>query len=291
MTKDLACPVLTTVELTQLLELLSEASQAILTHYRSDAAAEYQDKHDSTPLTQADLNAHSIICQGLRVIFPDVPILSEESDSEVKKARRAWSEYWLVDPLDGTREFLNRTGEFTINVALIRDHSPIIGFIAAPCLNAVWFGGAQCEAYKLTLDGKFDTPQRIRCRSLASVKGVTVLSAVRHRNKKLQATLDYLSALTPSVERRDSGSALKFCQLAEGKGDIYPRFSPCCEWDTGAGQALVEGAGGAVLSLSGGSLRYNDHASLMSPHFIAVADPAAALWAPLRQQLQDINLG
>lgn len=289
MTKDLADTILTDVYLRQLLELVSCASRAILTHYHSEAAAEYEDKTDSTPLTQADLLAHAIICQGLRALFPDIPVLSEESDVKVKRARREWREYWLVDPLDGTREFLNRTGEFTINIALIIDHRPVVGFIAAPCLNTVWFGGQHHGAYKLALDGQLETRRRIACRPLCDGMGVTLLSAARHRNKYLQATLDYIKGATSDLRRLDSGSALKFCHLAEGIGDLYPRFSPCCEWDTGAGQALVEGAGGAVLSLAGEPVGYNLHSSLMSPHFVAFADPEAELWLGLRRALQAIN--
>ena len=285
MTKDLAAIPLATAEVSQILELLNTASQSILKHYYSDAAAEYQSKTDSTPLTEADLMAHRCICQGLRRIFPDIPILSEESDAEVKHVRRQWGDYWLVDPLDGTREFLNRTGEFTINIALIRDHRPVLGFIAAPCLKTVWFGGEHYGAYKLTLGAGLASKQRIGCRLLQSSVQIAVLSATRHRNKHLQTTLSYLQRVTADLQRLDSGSALKFCQLAEGLGDIYPRFSPCCEWDTGAGQALVEGAGGQVWSLNGQPLTYNDRDTLMSPHFIAVADPSVPLWAGLLQEL------
>lgn len=286
MTKDLAETRLANSEVSQILELLNTASLAILKHYRSDAAAEYQNKKDSTPLTEADLMAHRLICQGLRQICPEIPVLSEESDTDVKQMRRQWRDYWLVDPLDGTREFLNRTGEFTINIALIREHRPVLGFIAAPCLDTVWFGGEHYGAYKLTLGADLASKQSIRCRVLQSSAQITVLSAIRHRNKHLQATLSYLRSATPELQRLDSGSALKFCQLAEGRGDIYPRFSPCCEWDTGAGQALVEGAGGQVWALNGQPLAYNSRDTLMSPHFVALADPSATFWIGLLQELK-----
>ncbi len=289
MTKDLAETQLANTELSQVLELLNTASQAILKHYYSDAATEYQSKTDSTPLTEADLMAHRSICHGLRLLFPETPILSEESDAKVKQARRDWGDYWLVDPLDGTREFLNRTGEFTINIALIREHRPVLGFVAAPCLQSVWFGGKHYGAYKLELGAEFSDKLRIEGRCLDPAAGITVLSATRHRNRLLQTTLSYLQRATPDLRRLDSGSALKFCQLAEGVGDIYPRFSPCCEWDTGAGQALVEGAGGQVWALDGESLGYNKRDTLMSPHFIAVADPSAPLWAGLLQDLTIIQ--
>ena len=285
MTKDPAKTRLDTDTLSQVLDLMSSVSQAILKHYYSEGAAEYHNKTDSTPLTEADLIAHKSLCQGLRLIFPDIPVLSEESDAEVKQSRRQWGDYWLVDPLDGTREFLNRTGEFTINIALIRDHRPVLGFIAAPCLDTVWFGGQHYGAFKLALGADITNRHSIRSRALASDVEVIVLSAARHRNKHLQGTLSYLRRNTPDLQRIDSGSALKFCQLAEGLGDIYPRFSPCCEWDTAAGQALVEGAGGQVWTLCGQTLTYNDRDTLMSPHFIAVADPSALLWRDLLQDL------
>lgn len=286
MTKDLAATQLAPTQVSQILELLNSASRAILKHYHSAAAAEYQNKTDATPLTEADLIAHRCICQGLHQIFPDIPILSEESDAKVKRLRRQWTEYWLVDPLDGTREFLNRTGEFTINIALIREHHPVLGFIAAPCLNTIWFGGEHYGAYKLKLGADLASQQSIACRLLHSPAQIAVLAATRHRNKYLQATLSYLRSTTPDLQRLDSGSALKFCQLAEGLGDIYPRFSPCCEWDTGAGQALVEGAGGHVWTLDGKRLSYNNRDTLMSPHFVAVGDPGAALWSGLLQNLK-----
>lgn len=269
-------------EITSIHELLREVSGVIKAHYYADNATEYQQKADSTPLTQADLAAHRLIEDGLKRIFPLLPVLSEESSHHVKSARHVFNEYWLVDPLDGTREFLNRTGEFTINVAMIRDGYPSLGFIAAPLLDRMWFGGKQLGSYVVPLDTDTNTSAAIpiTCSALAkNGERVHVLSSVRHKNTCLQTFLGWLETKFNLIERSNSGSALKFCRLAEGAGDIYPRFSPCCEWDTGAGQAIVEGAGGEVIRLDGKRLSYNQGDSLMSPHFLAIADPANPLWS------------
>lgn len=267
-------------EIASIHELLREVSGVIKAHYHADDASEYQQKTDSTPLTQADIAAHRLIEDGLKSAFPSLPVLSEESSHDIKSARHAFKEYWLVDPLDGTREFLDRTGEFTINVAMIRDGYPSLGFIAAPLLNRMWYGGKQFGSYAVPLDADMSAPIPISCSTLAkSRERVHVLSSVRHKNTRLQTFLGWLETKFNRIERSNSGSALKFCQLAEGVGDIYPRFSPCCEWDTGAGQAIVEGAGGAVIRLDGERLSYNQGDSLMSPHFLAIADPDSPLWS------------
>lgn len=266
-------------EIASIHELLREVSGAIKAHYRADNASEYQQKADSTPLTQADLAAHRLIEDGLKSAFPSLPVLSEESSQDIKSARHAFNEYWLVDPLDGTKEFLNRTGEFTINVAMIRDGHPSLGFIAAPLLNRMWFGGKQFGSYVVPLDTDTPAPMPISCAPLAKDGTcVHVLSSARHKNARLQTFLSWLETKFDLLERSNSGSALKFCQLAEGAGDVYPRFSPCCEWDTGAGQAIVEGAGGCVIRLDGERLSYNQGDSLMSPHFLAIAEPTNPIW-------------
>ncbi|MEP6161756.1 MAG: 3'(2'),5'-bisphosphate nucleotidase CysQ [Halieaceae bacterium] len=250
------------------------AARAILTHYHVAGAIPQQAKSDNSPLTAADLESHATLLQGLAGF--ELPVLSEESPAKWKQfeRRREWSAYWLVDPLDGTREFLDRNGEFTINIALVEQGRPSFGMIAIPAAGELYAGGAGLGAWRRE-EGAW---LPINCRSLTPGQPVAVLSSRRHRDPLLQACLDKVAQHPGGMRRDNVGSAVKFCRLAEGVADFYPRFAPCCEWDTAAGQALLEGAGGAVLETSGQPLRYNQRESLLSPHFLAVADPGASLW-------------
>jgi 3'(2'), 5'-bisphosphate nucleotidase len=190
----------------------------------------------------------------------------------------------MVDPLDGTREFLERTGEFTINIALIEAQRPVLGLVYEPLVQAANLGIVGEGAWRLQrgVDGWRSAP--LQTRTLAS-ETLVLLASRRHSNSRLDSCLAYLEG-TYKIERRNSGSALKFCDLAAGRGDCYPRFSPCSEWDVAAGDALVTAAGGAVLGLDGQPLRYNARESLLSPHFIAVGDNDAALWQRLIEGME-----
>ena len=274
--------------LPQLLALLRDASALILTHYYSSSPIDAAKKTDSTPLTAADIASHEFIKLRLRELFPNLPVLSEESSAATKQERLWWSDYWLVDPLDGTREFLDRTDEFTINIALIRDHQPILGLIAQPVTGTIWFGGKGWGAYRIPQGADLTAAIALKARALNldATQGITLLASARHRNEHLDRLLSYLEDRGIAVTRHDSGSALKFPRLAEGLCDIYPRYSTCCEWDTGAGQAIVEGAGGAVLGMDAQPLSYNRHTSLMSPHFWALADSKSDFWRSCRLQLE-----
>lgn len=231
-------------------------------------------KSDNTPVTAADLAADRLLVEGLAPF--GLPVLSEES-VEQAASRRQWDAFWMVDPLDGTREFLERTGEFTINIALIEGHRAALGLIAIPLTGELYVGGPGLGAWR-RVDGGWEA---IRCRDLAADGPLVVLTSRRHRGERLEAWLCQLEGRVPGIERRHSGSAIKFCRLAEGIADCYPRFSPCSEWDTAAGQALLEGAGGAVLGLDGKALSYNARESLLSPDFLALADPGHSVWALL----------
>ncbi|MEE4108027.1 MAG: 3'(2'),5'-bisphosphate nucleotidase CysQ [Halieaceae bacterium] len=240
-------------------------------------------KADRSPLTAADLASHRIISEGLRRLAPSVPVLSEESPEEEIADRRSWPELWLVDPLDGTREFIERSGEFTINVALVSDRRPLLGIVYEPLrrrasAGIVGEGAWRCERR----DGAWSrTPLKTRPLPADSI---TVLSSHRHRNERLATSLAFLENLF-EVARQNSGSALKFCDLAAGDGDVYPRFSACSEWDVAAGDALVTAAGGAVWGLDGQPLQYNCRDTLLSEHFVAVGDPAAQVWSGLLAEL------
>lgn len=253
-------------------QLCVSAGAAILSHYHSEQADAHEAKADNSPLTAADLASHTILVEGLASF--GLPVLSEESSSEELHSRRQWQRFWMVDPLDGTREFLERTGEFTINIALIENNCPVFGFITVP-LQETAYAGVPGEGAWRYADGSW---QAIHCRALQESEPLVVLTSRRHRGEKLDACLELIGGHKGGIHRDLIGSALKFCLLAEGRGDFYPRFSPCSEWDTAAGQALLEGAGGALLGLDGKPLTYNARDSLLNPHFLATAEPGNPLF-------------
>ena len=269
-----------------LLQLCLRAGDAICRHYHAPGESEITAKDDQSPLTQADTESHELLLAGLRVLDGSIPVLSEESPPADLLGRRSWRRYWLVDPLDGTKEFLAATGEFTINIALIEDHRPVLGVLYLPLERSACVGipGVSAHRYQHGESGAW-TRFDLAVRPLQPGGNLTVLASRRHRNGQLAGCLAWLRRHWGPVTRLDSGSALKFCQLARGEGDFYPRFSPCCEWDTAAGQAVLEAAGGALLGLDGLPLRYNCRESLLSPHFLAVADSGHMLWRELLAEL------
>ncbi len=254
-----------------LYDLVQATGEEILRFYHSGEEVESESKADNTPVTEADIAAHHMLVAGLARF--ELPVLSEESAGDTSE-RRDWSRFWMVDPLDGTREFLGRTGEFTINIALIEDHVASFGLIAVPVGGAVYAGGRGLGAWKRVSEAWVP----IHCHPLPEAETLVVVASRRHRGEKLDASLAALELHYPGMRRDHAGSALKFCQLADGRADFYPRYSPCSEWDTAAGQAIVEGAGGAVLGMDGEPLTYNARDTLLSPHFHAVADPSQSVW-------------
>lgn len=263
-----------------LLDLCYSASDAILRCYHDQASAGLlRNKADRTPLTQADLASHRMLSRGLNELAPELPLLSEESAPQEIADRRSWDAFWMVDPLDGTREFLERTGEFTINIALIEGQRPVLGLVYEPMAQAANLGIVGEGAWRMQRSDEGWQSAPLKTRALAP-ETLVVLASRRHSNPRLDSCLAYLGG-THNLERRNSGSALKFCDLAAGRGDCYPRFSPCSEWDVAAGDALVTAAGGAVLGMNGQPLSYNARESLLSPHFVAVGDSDAALWKSL----------
>jgi 3'(2'), 5'-bisphosphate nucleotidase len=265
-----------------LLALCREAGELICRHYHAPGTTDFQYKANETPLTLADTESHALLQTGLQALDASVPILSEESPAQDLVGRRSWNRFWLVDPLDGTKEFLGGTGEFTINIALIEAHRPLLGVLYVPLEETAFIGipGLGAHRYCLRRSGEWECIS-LAARPLAPGQKLTVLASRRHRNAHLDACLAWLREHWGPLERLDSGSALKFCQLAAGEGDFYPRFSPCCEWDTAAGQALLEAAGGALLGMDGQPLRYNCRDTLMSPHFYGFADAGHPLWSKL----------
>jgi 3'(2'), 5'-bisphosphate nucleotidase len=271
-----------------LLGLSSEAGDAICEHYYAPAAGDYESKGDNSPLTLADLASHTLLTAGLTSLDADIPVLSEESSPAEIVHRRQWDRYWLVDPLDGTKEFLGRTGEFTINIALIDNHRPVLGVLYLPLERVAYVGipGELAQCYHAAGGGGWSASELTTSR-LDAERPLVVLASRRHRGDRLQACLQWLDKNWSSVTRNNMGSALKFCHMARGQGDFYPRFAPCCEWDTAAGQAVLEAAGGRLLALDGEPVRYNVRDSLYSPPFYAISDGTHPLWQSLLQADRD----
>jgi 3'(2'), 5'-bisphosphate nucleotidase len=219
-------------------------------------------KADASPLTQADLAAHRCIVSKLPALDARLPILSEESADIAWSKRRNWSRYWLVDPLDGTREFIKKNGEFTVNIALIENGEPILGVVYAPVIDWLLVGGRGFGAHwhKAGNSGIATVAE--------SAVPLRVAASRSHRDEKTQSYLDRMG----SADTFGIGSSLKFCKIATGEIDLYPRFGPTSEWDTAAAQAVLEAAGGGVFTLDGKPLLYNTKESLLNPHFIAVGD-------------------
>ena len=254
------------VPLPALAEIVDAAGQAILEVYGSDF--EVQHKSDQSPLTQADLAAHRVIETGLAALQPRLPVFSEESEPPPYAERRGWRRYWLVDPLDGTREFVNRNGEFTVNIALIEDGRARLGAVGAPCLDQLFMGDV-ANGWAEKREGGQSTP--LSGRQMTHQQSLTVVASRSHGNARLQRYLEALSKSFPKLERRPMGSSLKLCLLAEGQADLYPRLGPTSEWDIAAADAVLSAAGGAVRQLNGMPLAYNK-ADILNPDFIAVAD-------------------
>lgn len=236
------------------------AGKAIMVVYEQDF--EVQRKQDNSPLTQADLAAHNIIESGLSALIPELPVLSEESAAIPFATRRQWGNYWLVDPLDGTREFVKRNGEFTVNIAMIENHSPVMGVVYAPALKLLFYAGKGQGAFRQLGSG---IAQAIHTRPFDPTQ-TTVAGSRSHAGEEL---LKFLDRMGPHV-LISMGSSLKICLVAEGKADVYPRLGLTSEWDTAAAQCILEEAGGRLVGLDGTPLRYNMKESLLNPHFFAV---------------------
>jgi len=240
-------------------ELAIEAGNAILTVYATDFDVE--SKSDESPLTQADLASHNCIVAGLKALTPDIPIISEEDGLPAFDVRSEWSRYWLIDPLDGTKEFVNRNGEFTVNIALIDNNRPILGVVHVPVQEKTYIG---CEGRGSEL--RADGATKAISVGSGSSQPVRIVGSRSHRGTSLDAFLSRLD----DHDMVAMGSSLKFCTVAEGNADLYPRLGPTSEWDTAAAQAVVEQAGGQVLELDGKPLSYNKKEDILNPWFVVI---------------------
>jgi len=245
--------------LPDVLRIAEEASQQVMAIYMSDMTVTY--KEDDSPLTAADMASHHVIMRRLRELTPDIPVLSEESAKIAWSDRRHWRTFWLVDPIDGTKDFLQRTGEFTVNIALVHDRRPELGVVTTPALKEAYWGARGAGAWKRGRSGQV---RRLNVVVPPPVK--RVVASKNHLNDETRAFIEKLG----EHELVQAGSSLKFCRIAEGRADIYPRLGPTCEWDTGAAQAVLEAAGGKVTTLDGEPLRYGKE-DVLNPYFIASA--------------------
>lgn len=261
-----------------------QAGQAILEIYQRDAAVRVETKADDSPLTEADRRAHHVITGALQGLTPAIPVLSEESDEVPAAERRQWQTYWLVDPLDGTKEFINRNGEFTVNIALIMNGEPVLGVVHVP-VSGITYTGLVGEGAWRYREGEL--PQSIVVRPVSKDRPLQVVGSRRHGAEALEDMLEELRKHFPDVGLVSMGSSLKVCRLAEGEADLYPRLGPTCEWDTAAAHAVLRAAGGDIVTADFEPLRYNAKDSLLNPHFIALGDPDFS-WQPL---LGDIAAG
>ena len=258
----------------QLVSIVKEAGDAILRVYESDF--EVENKADESPLTQADLAAHEVIMEGLKALDPDVPVISEESVPPAYDVRRLWSRYWLVDPLDGTKEFVSRNGEFTVNIALIENHAPVWGIVGVPVQDKIYIGDVAKERAKLL---ELDGAREIRGRDMyRDTEELVVVASRSHGGARQEKYLEQLEGKMKGMSCTSVGSSLKLCVMAAGEADCYPRLSPTSEWDIGAAHAVLRAAGGEVYQFNRAPLDYNSKESFLNPDFVAVADRRFDWW-------------
>jgi len=250
--------------LTRVRAIAAHAAERILSVYQSDFSV--IEKQDSSPLTQADLASHAAICEGLSLLEPAYPILSEESAQVPFAERSGWQRYWLVDPLDGTKEFVKRNGEFTVNIALIDGHVPVLGVVHVPVTGSSYFAARGVGCFKL--EAGQDAPQPLRVRKIDPSR-IVVCGSRSHGSEAIQKFVRHLPG---AVEFVSQGSSLKLCLVAEGLADVYPRFGLTSEWDTAAAQCVVEQAGGRVLDLQFEPIGYNAKENILNPYFIVIGD-------------------
>jgi 3'(2'), 5'-bisphosphate nucleotidase len=241
--------------------IAADASQRILEIYERDYTI--STKGDGSPLTEADCAAHTLIVARLKVLNPDMPVLSEESAETAYEDRADWKSFWLVDPLDGTKEFIKRNGEFTVNIALIEGESPVLGVVSAPAVGVMYWA---CQGHGAFKQDAGRRAQRIRARAYQGGKAQVVASR-SHPGEQLARFLSNVAHAQGEPEMLSMGSALKLCLVAEGAADVYPRFGPTSEWDTAAAHCVVQIAGGRITTMDKAPLRYNKR-SLLNPWFL-----------------------
>ena len=249
---------------THCIAIAQRAGEAIMTVYQRDFSVDY--KGDQSPLTEADLLAHQVIVKGLCEWPQALPILSEEDANIPWSTRQHWPTYWLVDPLDGTKEFIKKNGEFTVNIALVQQGVPVLGVVYAPAIQTLYWGAESLGAFKQVDDG---AEVAIQAKAIQAGETVKVVGSRSHPSPDMAAYL----AQFERHEMIAMGSSLKLCLVAEGAAHVYPRLGPTSEWDTGAAHAVALQAGAHVITTEGEPLLYNQKESLLNPYFIVAARP------------------
>ncbi len=246
------------------IDIAKDAGAAIMQVYGTDFDVE--NKSDNSPLTQADMAAHNVITSALKQLTPDIPILSEESETIDAGERNSWQLYWLIDPLDGTREFVKRNGEFTVNIALIDQHSSVMGVVYAPATDLLYFASLGNGAFKQVKD---HAATSIHTRPF-NMEKLIIAGSRSHSDHNLQRFINNIHVATGAIpELISMGSSLKICLVAQGAADVYPRLGPTSEWDTAAAHCVLKEAGGDIVDEAGKELRYNTKQSLLNPNFFA----------------------
>lgn len=248
---------LDSVEINDIQKIALEAAKAIMEIYVKDFSIEYKD--DKSPLTEADVKSNEIICNRLQELYPNIPILSEENKTAPYEERKAWEYFWLIDPIDGTKEFIKKNGEFTINIALIQNDTPVLGVVYAPVLDEMYSAkkgsGAFKNGQKLPLIIN-NNPE----------KSLSVVASKSHLSEETQTFIDALN--TEKIEQVSKGSSLKLVMVAEGVADIYPRLAPTMEWDTGAADAIVREAGKMTYQFENNKPMVYNKENLLNPWFV-----------------------
>ncbi len=249
----------------ELLNIAIDAGKEILNIYNDEIIV--NSKEDKSPITQADINSNDLIVNRLKKLGSNIPILTEESLVNWKN-RKDWIKYWLIDPLDGTKEFINRNGEFTVNIALIENNYPIFGIIYSPVKSLLYYALKNKGCYKLKTNSNLSTLKNFNKINIKKEKSITtkVIGSRSHSSKEF---LNWVEKKFTNFEIITIGSSLKFCILAEGKADIYPRLGPTSEWDIAAGHIILEEAGGKLKTIDKKDILYNTKEDILNPHFIA----------------------
>ena len=251
--------------LLEIVNISVDAGEVILNYYNENVDVIYKD--DESPLTKADLASHKIITDSFKKITPDIPILSEEEFIDWK-IRKKWKKYWLIDPLDGTKEFIKKNDEFTVNIALIENNRPILGVIYTPALNELFYSIKNFGSYKILTKKKLNTLKEAKRISINKKKSnqVKIVGSRSHSNPILEK---WVNKNFNEFDILQKGSSLKFCLIAEGSADIYPRFGPTSEWDIAAGHIILEEAGGKLKSIDNKEILYNEKENILNPDFFA----------------------
>ncbi len=254
--------------LLEIVNISVDAGEVILNYYNENVDVIYKD--DESPLTKADLASHKIITDSIKKITPDIPILSEEEFIDWK-IRKKWKKYWLIDPLDGTKEFIKKNDEFTVNIALIENNRPILGVIYTPALKELFYSIKNFGSYKILTKKKLNTLKEAKRISINKKKSnkIKIVASRSHSNPILDK---WVKKNFNEFDILQKGSSLKFCLIAEGSADIYPRFGPTSEWDIAAGHIILEEAGGKLKSIDNKEILYNEKENILNPDFFAYSN-------------------